>query len=174
MIAALIFASLFVAIGPSGSAAVPRVTHMRPLSATAQHMIDDARRVSPTIASMIGEIEQSDVFVYVDAGFFPRSTDGGATTFTASSTMSRFLSVKINLMLDPNRRMEVLGHELQHVLEVTRDASVRDDLGMQRLFGNIGWVSRVREYETAAAMDVERTVHQEIWHARSMKQNGRT
>jgi hypothetical protein len=122
--------------------------------------VDDATRSSPTVGAMIAAIEQTDIIVYVDVQTSPLSWRGG-TQFIGASLSSRFVQVTINLSLPPADRAEVLGHELQHVLEIARAPAVRDAAGMKRLFGNIGW-GHGDEFETAAARDVEETVHREI------------
>jgi hypothetical protein len=163
MVAAFLIAAL-VATDPPAPASRP--THTRPLSNIAQAVVDAATRSSPTIVSMLSEIEQTDVIVYINAEVDAASVRGW-TQFVGVSTSARFLEVTVNVSLDPDRRTEVLAHELQHVLEIARATDVHDDNGMKRLFERIGWREGRLRYETAAAIDVEAIVHEELWKFRS-------
>jgi hypothetical protein len=167
MVVAFMIAAL-VAIKPPAS--VPRLTHTRPLSTIAQAIVDDAARSSPTIRSMIAEIERTDVIVYVDVNTL---SFGGWTELVGVSTSARLLRVTINVSLDPSRRAEVIAHELQHVLEIARATDVRDEDGVKRLFDRIGWREGRLRYETEAAIDVESVVHVEWMTFRSARRPAR-
>src|SRR5262245_20981874 len=156
MVALLLFVSCIVA-DPN---TVSTPTHTRPLTRIAQDVVDEAVRSSPTVDAMIAAIEETDLIVYVDVKPSPHSWRGG-TQFIGSSLSTRFVQVTINFALSPNDRTEILGHELQHVLEIARAPDVRDAAGMKRLFAAIGW-GHDDEFETAAAQDVEAVVHREI------------
>ena len=146
-----------------------RMTHIRPVSDIAQRIVSDATRASPTVASMIAEIEQSDLIVYVDVTTNAGS-EVGATRLAGANVAVRFLHVTIDLSLAPHRRVTILAHELQHVLEVANAPDVRDAAGMQQLFERIGHRLGRQQYETSAATDVERAVDRELWTARTKSQ----
>jgi len=146
-----------------------RMTHLRPVSEIAQRIVSDATRASPTVVSMIAEIEQSDLIVYLDVTT-GAGAEIGATRLAGANASVRFLYVTINLTLDPHRRVAILAHELQHVLEVAGAPDVRDAAGMQRLFERIGHSLGRQQYETSAATDVERAVDRELWISRARSQ----
>lgn len=170
MVAAVLLMLMVTIDPPKPSPA--RMTHLRPLSDIAQRIVSDATRASPTIASMIAEIEQSDLIVYFDVTT-NAGAEIGATRLAGANASVRFLHVTIDLALDPHRRAAILAHELQHVLEVAGAPDVRDAAGMQRLFEKIGYRLGRQRSETSAAADVERAVDRELWISRAKSQKQR-
>jgi hypothetical protein len=135
----------------------PRV---RPMSQTAREIVADAARRSPTITRLLEIIERSDTIVYIDLDFNLRSE--GATTLIASNTLCRFVRVVVGQMLTPHRRIEMLGHELQHAVEIIQAPQVRDASGVRQLFSKIGWLLTDLSYESPAAIGTERQVRKEL------------
>lgn len=134
--------------------------HIRPLSNIARATIAEAARRSQTVTDMLDELERLDVIVYVNVDF-PLTRVRAGTTLQSGANGFRFLTVSLDVTLDPMRRMEMLGHELQHALEIAR-TDVGDDAGLRRLFGTIGWDVGERSYETREAITVEQKVRREL------------
>lgn len=153
-----ILLSAFVAIAPSVIA--PPFPRVRPMSEDAQALVEDAARRSPTIARLLRIIDQSDAVVYVDLRFEVRGE--GATTLFAVSPYCRFIRVTIAKTVTGYRRIEMLGHELQHAVEIIQAPDVRDSAGMRRLFGKIGWMLGDLTFESDGAITTEREVRREL------------
>jgi hypothetical protein len=134
--------------------------HLRPMSALAHAIVDDALDRSPTIRHLVDVIEHSDAIVYVDFEYHTPAL--GVTQIVTSNAYARFISIAIDITLPSDRREEILGHELQHATEIAADPGVRDDAGMQVLFKKIGWSLRDHEFETAAAMSTEMMVRRDL------------
>jgi hypothetical protein len=142
-------------------AVTPTFPHVRLMSSVTHTIVDDAVRRSPTIANMMREIEQTDVIAFIELTY-GTSHAQGTTKLIGVSDYARFVSVNVDFTLDQGRRMELLAHELCHVLEIAHAPEVRDDAGMQALFGRIGWSMVEKSFETAAAMDVEAMVRRDL------------
>ena len=134
----------------------------RPMSDIAHAIVDDARRRSPLIDRLLAEIDASDLIVFIEFQDEPTSRPG-RTRLISANDAARFVAVTVNLALPHDRRAEILAHELQHVVEIAHAPDVRDDAGMRRLFGGIGWCGGASSFETAAAIQVENTVRRELW-----------
>ena len=157
MLTALLLSAV-VGIMPPVAMKSPRV---RPMSQTAREIVDDAAKRSPTITRLLEIIERSDTIVYIDLDFNLRSE--GATTLIASND-----AVPLHSRRDRSdahgsyRRIEMLGHELQHAVEIIQAPQVRDASGMRQLFSKIGWLLTDLNFESPAAIGTERQVRREL------------
>ena len=149
--------SAVIGITPPFVMKSPRV---RPMSETAREIVADAARRSPTIARLLDVIERSDTIVYIDLDFNLRSE--GATTLIAANTLCRFIRIAIGQLLTSYRRIEMLGHELQHAVEIIQAPQVRDAPGVRQLFSRIGWLLTDLSFESPAAIGTERQVRKEL------------
>jgi hypothetical protein len=157
MLSALALSAVIAISPPVAASEIPRV---RPMSAIAQRVVDDAVRRSPTIARLLRVIEESDAIVYIDLQLDLRSE--GVTTIVAVNDQCRFLRVAISVHLSAYRRIEMLGHELQHAVEIILTPDVRDAGGLRRLYAKIGWLLTDVSFESGQAIDVERQVRLEL------------
>jgi hypothetical protein len=148
----------FIAAGPPVAASP--ITRVRPLSEAAQRLLRDAVNRSPTVVRLLQEIEASDSIVYIDLQFDTRAE--GVTTLFASNDQCRFLRVVISRTAPYPRRIEMLGHELHHALEIIRAPDVRVAADLRRLYAQIGWVVSDANFESNGAIDVERQVRREL------------
>jgi len=141
----------------------PSTAHLRPRSDIARQIVNDAIRRSPTIARLADEVEVSDLIVFVELSFdLPPSTHG-RTTLIATSDTVRYLNVAVSATLSRDRRIEIIGHELTHVLEIAHAPEARDGLGLQALFKRVGWNVGPGSFETEAAISVEPIVREELY-----------
>jgi len=156
---AFFLSSLLVA--PIAPATVMNVSRVRPLSDGSRAVVKDAMRRSPTIKHLIDELQARDIIVYVDLSMDMLRDRGATSVVTAQSTV-RILRVLINGRLDPRQRIEVLGHELQHALEIAREEGVGSDDTMRDLFLRIGYSTGPKAFETNAAQDIESQVKRDL------------
>ena len=141
------------------------MARLRPLSQVLDQTLVNAYRHSPTIRRLVAELDTSNVIVHLVA----RSNSGGpagSLTLATCAGGTRFLRVTIDLTLSPNARTAILGHELQHAVEVARARSVVDQDSLAALFRHIGYpsggLSRRVSFETDAARRVEAQVLSEL------------
>jgi hypothetical protein len=147
-----------VAAGPPAVAS--SFTRVRPLSDAAGRLIRDGAARSPTIARLLQDIETSDAIVYIDLQLDTRTE--GATTLFASNDQCRFIRIVISRLAQYSRRIEMLGHELHHAVEIIRARDVRDHTDLRRLYAQIGWVVSEANFESNGAIDTERQVRREL------------
>lgn len=142
--------------------AMMSVTRVRPLSDTTRSILNGAMKLSPTIVRLVTELQQLNVIVYIDLGLQPMVTAGTTSILTTVAGGTRMLRVVISSRLEPRRRIEVLGHELQHALEIARTSGVTGDATLHALYRRIGYLISETSYETDEARAVEAQVRREI------------
>ena len=140
-------------------------TQLRPVSPILDQTLVSGYRQSPTIRRLVAELEASNVIVHLVARSGARGPAGSLNLTTCAGGV-RFLRVSIDLTLAPTARTAILGHELQHAVEVARASSVVDQESFAALFRVIGFPSgslaRRVSFETDAARRVEAQVLGEL------------
>ncbi|HXW06521.1 MAG TPA: hypothetical protein VD833_14890 [Vicinamibacterales bacterium] len=130
-----------------------------------QRLIEDAARRSPSVQRLIDQLECTDVYVYVQLTGSPQVRTASTSLVTATPR-GRYLRILISAGLPAWTRIHLLGHELQHVLEIAGDPGVTSQAGMRELFGRIGHSAETADrFETGAAREVEHLVRTELLQA---------
>lgn len=126
---------------------------------------------SATLRDLVAQLERAQVIVYATIS---RNLDGGVggrLRFVGHSKDGwRFLHIEVD---DRGTRLELLamlGHELQHAVEVAGSCDVVDADSMAALYDRIGFPSAggrktpgtTRDYETRAAIDTGKRVYSEL------------
>lgn len=144
------------------NATATSVPRLRPLSDQAAQVLAAGRRWSPTIRTMLDQIEQSDIILHIDFTL-KHDVPRAVTRLVTATTDFRYVRVSVNPRQTSARRLELFAHELQHVLEIAAAPEVRDQAAMVEYFKRIGTRSRVTgNFETDAALAVELTVRGEL------------
>ena len=137
------------------------VGRVRGMNKTATQFIDQAVRLSPTIAAQIRALEDSDLIVYVGLQILGHSTDG-KTILTGVTNRARFLRITVNAKGHMVDRVVVLGHELQHALEIAAAPEARDIASLRELYRRIGVdPSAHSRFETEEARQVAFAIRNE-------------
>ncbi len=164
--------TLFLAVAtaegaPPDAVAAPSWTRARPLSENAAGLLAEAKERSSIIGSLLDELEQTDVIVYL-ADLAPPAINAPLShmVYLTNDPSSRYVLVRIDhWRVSPAERIALLGHELQHVLEVAAAPEVRDGLGLKKLYKRIGWESQKDRFESEAAKAVGNRVRSELNHS---------
>ena len=156
----LLIASLMIMPPPAAPSAVTAMK-LRALSDISRSIVNEAVKRSPTVKRLLAELQQRDVLVFFDINATP-SNDLGTTSVMATAGGFRMVRVLINANLDPRRRIEVLGHELQHVLEIALEQSVVDEVSLRGLYNRIGYQVGPASFETDQARQIELQVRREL------------
>jgi hypothetical protein len=144
---------------PSPMPAVPR---LRPADATAARTFDRALACCPTIRALVRDVEASDLIVYVETGFVQQPAMA-RTVLMGAGTNTRYVRVTLHRMTSPDNLIELLGHELQHAVEIAQAPEVRDPETMRALYDRIGLHRRrVTHFETALARQIATRVRAEV------------
>ena len=153
-IAVLLFSLLIPSLGV---AAVPR-----PVDDWSDTVFALARQRSALIRAMVSELESSNVIVHIESSRLLPLGVGGITRFVTSQGGYRYIRVTLSISLPPPDRVAILGHELQHALELAR-AGVSDRAALRSLLQADGYTVRGEDvYETRAALLVEREIREEL------------
>jgi hypothetical protein len=136
--------------------------HIRTLDASMTHLLKRGFRKSAAFASLVYRLQNSDVIVYVEE--VPRLPTGleGRLVMMPGAHGQRYVRIQIARRGSPEDCVAVLGHELQHAVEVADATDVRDQAGMIELYERIGTRAGPHVYDTAAAQEMGRTVRREI------------
>jgi len=137
---------------------------VRLLTPGLEGVLDAGYRNSLTFRALVDALEQSDVVVYVTTGTQAAGVIG-TTQFVARGGATRYLRVTLAREVNGDAAVALLGHELQHALEIANAGSVVDARSVEALYraeGECVQVGPVRRYDTPAARDVERRVLTEI------------
>ena len=140
---------------------LPRV---RPLNEQAVSLLAAAQEKSQTVRDMVAKLNNGDVVAYIQVVPAVEGKPDSGLQFVGGSKAMRFVLIQVAECKAPCRRIELLGHELEHVTEIVSTSWVTDDAQLQRLLTITGWrdAGTARGYETAAAGQVERTIRREV------------
>jgi hypothetical protein len=151
---------------PSGfsTRSFQRFSHIRSDDSGAQALVIEAASKSYTVSRLLDLIERSSVIVYVNLSPPPWILQTSQTKLIAGRTNGcRYLSVWIDHHLWPTDRIQMLGHELQHVAEIANAPEVASDADLMRLYQRIGYTSwKGFAFETYAARVVQMLVGEEL------------
>ena len=159
------FACMAVLLAPVRHAsASPLTPHMRALDPCAASIMSQGLQRSETIRQLGDRLATSDVVAYVRC-VWPSSTDlqQGSLVWVSATLSLRYVLIRLAHGLTPARRIEMLGHEMQHANEVALAPWVRDETSMGRLFEEIGRRTSSRgTFETWNAQAMERAVREDL------------
>ena len=141
-----------------------RVRSEYPLIAAA---IATAAEYSPAFRAMVEAVEKTDGIVYVRVGTCRRGLRGCLTNVHSTPTV-RFVHVTVDTRKAVDcELMGVIGHELQHALEVLGNPKIVDDQALQHFYMREGATGDDNRLETESADQAGLQVEKEL-HARAM------
>jgi hypothetical protein len=139
--------------------------HVRPLQEEGKRLFAVGLNSSATFQRLVRRLEHSDVIVYVDLTVDVPPQLVGALRFLTMTKSSRFLVVRLNRTLAPGAALVgILGHELQHAVEVADAEDVTSAEGLDRLYRRIGVATGPEMYDTEAARQTGNDVRDEVSH----------
>jgi hypothetical protein len=180
-VAALIAASLTIVALPTGAGADDETptavalvrspySRVRGFDSVSRHLLEIAVACSPTVARMVVDLQSSDLIVGVEAFPLDRRTRG-ELRIVAVSTDVRHIRIRLRAPNHVHELVSVLGHELQHAVEVAADSEVRDAATLRRFYLRVGWEGVAGgRYETDAAREAGRVVAKEVAGCRAGEQ----
>lgn len=103
---------------------------VRPMHKRVESLLSTGMDRSATFRQLVRRIEASDVIVYIEARHDLREGVGASMRFVTRSASDRFVRIQLNAAYNNHTLVPLLGHELQHVVEVAEHADVQspDDL----------------------------------------------
>jgi hypothetical protein len=138
--------------------------HVRATDERVERVLDAGTNRSPTFARLRAALERSDVIVYIQPSpNLPHGVDGRLGFLNAAGS-NRYLRIELRNTLGLNQMVVILGHELQHAVEIAGADGVRDESSMIGLYRRIGLSSVAQShFETNAARAAGWQVRAELW-----------
>jgi hypothetical protein len=150
------FASPSSASSPLPASLDAQWAHVRALDPLSRGLIQEGVHRSITFRTLVEAIDASDVIVHLETDFRSVAASSAGTSFVAHTGVQRVLRITLRLGSQRTVAVALLGHELQHVVEVARAPEVVSLEGFGRLFRAIGLRSmcpgrEIACFETRAA-----------------------
>jgi len=155
----LVVVVLSVAASQAEPQNLPRVRTPSPGIADA---IAQGIQRSPTFRRLVESIDGTDGLVYVEEGVCRYSARACLVMSVTIAGPHRVLHIRVNRRRAAGCRLvELVGHELQHAVEVLSNPTIRSDVEMVNFFDRIRQTGSVR-FETAAALQTSIDVAREV------------
>jgi len=159
----LIVVSFLTVASVRGGASDSTLTRIRSTEHAMSEIIRAGVARSPTFRHLVQTLERSDLIVYVEPS---NSVDGGYLRFATVAGRSRWVQVVVNPKRPINQILAMIGHELQHAIEISEAPSVVDEATMAGLYRRIGVKSCGNParacYETRGAQVTGATIFREL------------
>jgi hypothetical protein len=136
---------------------------VRTLDAHVSDMLAVGYQRSTTFRRLVDVLEDSDVIVHVERRAIV--SDTAFLHFVTHAGGNRYLRITLDSELTSDAGVALLGHELQHAVEVARAPWVVDVASFEELYRAIGHSSCEeprRCFDTTAAVDAGRRVRMEL------------
>ena len=161
-LAARLSLSLLLATAAAAQAAEQGARNpLRTFTPRSLALVQDATRVSETVRRLVDRLAASDLVVLVEVTD-ERFEYAGRTNFVTCAGGFRYVRIRVSGVMKPWDQIAVLGHELQHAVEVADAPEVAGDPTLAQLMTRIGRATRKLNYETDAAIAVTRQVEAEV------------
>jgi hypothetical protein len=109
---------------------------------------------SATLRSLVDDLADEDLIVYIEMQPRLRARLAGSLTWITATPKFRYVRVSWNPEIGTNAAIATLGHELQHALEVAREASIVSASTLEAFYREHGIDMRSRNgWDTLAARD---------------------
>ena len=138
--------------------------HVRSQDRSVRHLLKRGFTHSVTFRNLMARIEETDLIVYIEQ--VPRLPGAleGRMMILPNAHGQRYVRIQLALRGAPDDSVALLGHELQHALEVAQEPWVYDQATLVELYQRIGTGSYggSHVYDTRAAQEVGRIVRREL------------
>jgi hypothetical protein len=137
--------------------------HVRPVGADIAALIDDGAKRSPTLRTLIDDLQRTDVTVFVEYENGLASDLAGALRFITRAGSLRLLRVSLRRTLTRAQLLKTLGHELHHALEIASAPEVVDEKSLRRFYQRLGHETGLYDrFDTSEAQRAGDTVGDEL------------
>jgi hypothetical protein len=143
------------------SAQIPSDHHLRTDSAVIATLMQQASERSLTFQRLVDAINASDGIVYVEQGTCAQGRRACFMNVTMAGT-HRILWVKVDTRGVDCDLMGMIGHELQHTVEVLRDAHVTGFATMYNFYSREANPGGTFPFETIGAKRIGEAVRAEV------------
>ena len=151
-------------VGPA-----PYLSHVRVRHTVLEPILREAIDNSATIRDMVATLDASDVIVYFELlPGMPASLPAGLS-YAGSGGRFRYLRIALNPLNTRAQMILMMGHELQHAVEVAAAPKVRSRRDLEKHYKRIGIAGRKDDmWDTEAARNAGRRVFREVARSRAL------
>lgn len=148
-----------------------RQAHVRILDRHLRTLFEEGLRDSPTLRALVSRLEASDVVVYLQPDPFGSPAFAGRTTLLSVVGDTRYMVIRLTPLPSDVQQLGMVGHELQHAVEVAERRDIVDEDSMYREYARLGYMSAMTgsgvAFETREATEVGTRVSEEMRSAAS-------
>lgn len=114
--------------------------HVRATDARIAAAIADGMRRSHTFAQLVLSLNRSDVIVYIQpVDRLPATMLGRMILLTKTHTRAqRYVRIQVLAQTGMDDLVSIIGHELQHAMEIADNPDVRDHAALVSLYRRLG------------------------------------
>ena len=139
--------------------------HIRTTDRRLIRLLRDGVRSSETFRRLVDRLRHSDVIVYLECAANTGSS-GGRLTFVSAVADWRYVHVRVARLPSADVQIALIGHELQHAVEIANAPDVVDLPSLAREYQRIGFLNpRLTpgvSFDSSAAVDAGYRVLREI------------
>jgi hypothetical protein len=135
---------------------------VRPMQKRVEALLSTGMDRSATFRQLVRRIEGSDVIVYVEARHDLRAGVGASMRFVTRSASDRFLRIQLNADYSNHTLIALLGHELQHVVEVAEHPDVQSPDDLREFYRRTGVRTGPDSFDSEEARNAGYLVRDEI------------
>jgi hypothetical protein len=139
--------------------------HVRTTDPKVLVLIDAGLSRSATFRRLVDILNESDVIVYVERKRGRQALGGYLAHNIVTRGEYRYLRIAVETQGAQRRLVSLLGHELQHAVEVAQSPDVRDAKSLERMFDRLALefgCGGTTCSETPGAKDIEHIVSEEF------------
>jgi hypothetical protein len=126
-------------------------------------LVVQGTRRSATFAGLVAAVNASDVIVYIESVKKLPPNIAGQLMIVPVAQGPRYLRIQVLDRLASDATIALIGHELQHALEVAAAPDVKDQAGLASLYKRIGEPGGLaHSFDTRAAQNTGRRVRLEL------------
>ena len=143
-------------------------SHVRTSDSRIRAAIAEGVERSALFRDLVAQLDASDVIVYAESDCTMPERLQGRLTFMSKAGERRYVMVRIAAAVTGSAQIAILGHELQHAVEIANAGSVVNDETLADEYRRIGFASgalqRGAGYDSRAAIDAGYRVALELSH----------
>ena len=104
-------------------------------------LLHDGMRGSETFRRLVDRLRRSDVIVYVECGGGRERSSDGRLTFVSAVGGLRYVHVRVARLAAADVQIALIGHELQHAVEIANAPNVVDASSLAQEYARIGYLN---------------------------------
>ncbi len=137
-------------------------TRVRPMQKHVESIVAAGMARSATFRTLVRRLEASDVIVYIETRRDLREGVGASMKYITSSASDRFVRIQLNASYNTNTLVALLGHELQHAVEVADNPDVQSPEDLRAFYRRHGVRTGPDAFDSTAARETGYLVRAEI------------